>query len=406
VARRHPLRGRLRVVCVTGTNGKTTTTSMIDAIVRTAGHVSARVTTLGGFVGDVPVARGTAREVFEATVRAAVAREAPILAVETTSKALGRGFARGFPPDVAVFTNLTRDHLDLHETPEHYLAAKAQLFAALSPGGVAVLNASDPASALLAETVPSHARCAWFAGRARTADGEIALAAADVVPRRDGTVVALGPGPLAARLGGEIRLAVVGDVHAENALAAALAADALGIDAAAIHEGLETFRGVPGRFEIVASAPLVAVDYAHTPDALERTLRLARTLAGDACVSVVFGCGGDRDAGKRPEMGRIADALADEVVLTNDNPRSEPPEVIADAVESGAPAPRRARWSRILDRAGAIELAIARASDGDVVVIAGKGHETGQEIAGRIDPFSDVDIARAVCERPRAFSRR
>jgi len=398
----HPLHARFESVCVTGTNGKSTTTSIVDAIVRASGARSVRVTTLGGFLDDVRISEGTPIAAFDACLERALEAGARVLALETTSKALARGWARRWPPRVAVFTNLTRDHLDYHRSPEDYLAAKAQLFMALVPGGLAVLNARDPASALVDEVVPAHAtRVAYRAGEAHPdcARLPLGLAAVGVAAGRDGTRVVLGPGALATRLGGELVLRVVGAVHADNALAAALAADAIGIDAGAIRAGLEAFQGVPGRFQIVARRPLVAVDYAHTPDALATTLALARSLARpeQGRVIVVFGCGGDRDRGKRPEMGAIASRVADQVVLTTDNARTEDPARIAEQVQAGADGP--ATWTRELDRARAIELAIGDAAERDVVVIAGKGHEATQTVGATTVAFSDLDVARDVCDR-------
>lgn len=392
----------MRRVCVTGTNGKTTTTSMIEAIVAATGAPSARVTTLGAFVLGQRLSDGMTRAAFDEAAQAAAAAGVQILAIETTSKALGAGFARRHPPDVAVFTNLSRDHLDTHGTPERYLAAKAQLFLALGPAGTAVLDAADPAAALLDEVVPAGVRRLAYAARPVAPECRhlpVVLASESVEVDRDGTSIVLAASDLAERLGGGLRLRVVGGVHADNALAAAVAAEALGLDAAATRAGLTAFAGVPGRFELVARRPLVAVDYAHTPDALARTLELARALVAPESgrVLVVFGCGGDRDRGKRPEMGRIADELADEVFLTTDNPRREDPTAIADAVFGGARA--RARWAREPDRAAAIARAIERASAADAVVVAGKGHERTQSVDGIARPFSDVEVARAVCDR-------
>ncbi|MBI5489355.1 MAG: UDP-N-acetylmuramyl-tripeptide synthetase [Deltaproteobacteria bacterium] len=391
-------RERLRTICVTGTNGKTTTTSMIASIVAAAGEVSARITTVGSWVGAEQVAEGVSMEDFLHTVERAVQAGTRTLAVETTSKSLASGFAWRWPARVAVFTNLTRDHLDYHRTPEEYLAAKAQLFLSLADDGTAVLNAADPSSALLAELMrPGVPRVAYTArGVVETcADLPLRLVASSVTVSRAGTHVVLAPSGLADALGGELLLPLLGEVHAENALAAAVATEALGYPPSAIRAGLERFVGVPGRFELVAHEPLVAVDYAHTPDALERTLALARRLADANAGRVwcVFGCGGDRDRGKRPQMGRIADEGADEVVLTSDNPRGEDPAAIADAVEHGA-AERRARWTRQLDRRAAIALALQSAHPSDVVIIAGKGHERTQEIRGKKTPFSDADEAR------------
>jgi UDP-N-acetylmuramoyl-L-alanyl-D-glutamate--2,6-diaminopimelate ligase len=399
-------RERLVTVCVTGTNGKTTTTSMVESIVAASGQVPARITTVGSWVAGEQITDDVTMDGFLRAVERAVEAGVRTLAVETTSKSLASGFAWHWPPRVAVFTNLTRDHLDYHGTPEHYLAAKAQLFLALPDDGVAVLNAADPSSALIAELLRPAVRRVAYTARGvdpACADLPLGLAAEQVTVSRAGTAVRLADSPLAAALGGALLLQPLGEVHAENALAAALAAEAAGHDAAAIRAGLETFAGVPGRFEVLSREPLVAVDYAHTPDALARTLRLARRLAedGGGRVWCVFGCGGDRDKGKRPEMGRIADESADEVVLTSDNPRGEDPEAIADAVAAGA-AQRRARWTREIDRARAIVGAVRDAGRNDVVVVAGKGHERTQESAGRKTPFSDADVVRqalGACQR-------
>jgi UDP-N-acetylmuramoyl-L-alanyl-D-glutamate--2,6-diaminopimelate ligase len=391
----HP---RLTTAAVTGTNGKTTTTSMIDAVVAAAGEPSARLTTLGAWVAGVRIDAADATAEFLATVEAAVDHGVRTLALETTSKALAGGLARNWRPRVAVFTNLTRDHLDLHGSPEAYLAAKAQLFMALPPGGVAVLNRDDAASRLILQVTPRHARVVTYSVR----DPGATLAAQQVVPRASGTRVTLAPSALADRLGGALALTVVGAVHAQNALAAALACDAMGYPAEAITAGLSGYRTVAGRFQLVAERPLVVVDYAHTPDGLQGTLTTARELVAaagrDGRVVCVFGCGGGRDRGKRPQMGEVVDRLADRAVLTTDNPRFEEPAAIADDVLAGVPAPV-ARWQVELDRRAAIERAIAEAAPDDVVVIAGKGHEQVQEVRGVEHPFSDEAVAREAAAR-------
>ena len=292
---------------------------------------------------------------------------------------------------MSVFTNLTRDHLDMHGTPEAYLAAKAQLFLALPPGGTAVLNADDDASALIREVMPAGVAVELFSARG-AAGASLAARAIELAP---GAVrITLADSPLARQLGGVLELAVSGGVHAQNALAAALATHAAGYAPAAIRDGLARFRGVAGRFELVGTRPLVVVDYAHTPDGLVGTLATARELCRAGRVICVFGCGGNRDRGKRPQMGAIVDDRADVAVLTSDNPRHEDPAAIAADVRAGVPVPR-ARWIVELDRARAIALAIAEARPDDLVVIAGKGHEQTQEIAGRELPFSDAEVARA-----------
>lgn len=391
-----PFRARFRSVCVTGTNGKTTTTSLVAAIVAASGETACRVTTIGAWVGNERTGEEPTGNAFLHTLRIAAARGVRTLAIETTSHALGHGFARSWPPRVAVFTNLSRDHLDHHGTAEEYLAAKAQLFMSLPEDGVAVLNVADPSSALLDEVTPAGVTRLGYAAREpdpACASIPVALRAVDVAVDVHGTHARLLPSPLASALGDRIDLALVGNVHMENALAAALAAHALGYDAAAIRAAFASFAGVPGRFEIVSRAPLVVVDYAHTPDALARTLGVARSLVGAARVLCVFGCGGERDAGKRPEMGAIAARLADVVVITSDNPRSEDPVRIADAVEEGA-REGKARLVRLLDRGAAIRAALEMATAADIVVIAGKGHEKTQTIGGVELPFDDVEIAR------------
>lgn len=408
-----------RVVGVTGTNGKTTTTTLIEAIAARAGERTGRATTLGSWVRGAQVSEETSLESIRRTMAAAVAGGVRTMALEMTSYALSRGVARELPPTVGVFTNLSRDHLDYHGTPEAYLASKAQLFMSLPPaseGGAAVFNAADPASALLNEITPPGVRRLAYAARpvdpacAALAAGGCALEAASVVVDRRGTHLRLVPSPLAERLGGALDLRLLGEVHAENALAAAVAADALGHPAAAIREALAAFPGVPGRFELVDRAvdgavdgragPMVVVDYAHTPDALERTLRLARSLVApsNGRVLLVFGCGGDRDRGKRPEMGRIASRLADVVIVTTDNPRNEDPQSIEKMIFAGVEG-RFPRPERITERGRAIRRAIEIAEDPDIVVIAGKGHEKTQVFRDHAVPFDDVEVARSA---PRA----
>jgi len=417
------LQAAFATVAVTGTNGKTTTTSMIESIVRAAGEPHARVTTLGAWVNGQQVGFGPTLEAFCRGIEEGAAQGLRTLALETTSRALAEGFAQRWPARVAVFTNLSRDHLDYHGDPERYLAAKAQLFMTLPPDGTAVLNACDPASALLEEVTPPGVRRLAHAVSLRSVPSEcaalpIALAARSVSVSRSGTVVELCEGELADAFGGAITLQVLGSVNAENALAAALATSALGYSGAAIRRGLAEFQGVPGRFQRVWSDPMVVVDYAHTPDALERTLALARELAmgSGARVGCVFGCGGGSDPGKRPEMGLVAARLADDVWVTTDNPRHEDARVIAEAVLSGARTPRdprregsgesdrslvdrEVRLESEPDRRSAIERAIgiARRGRGDIVVIAGKGHETGQCIGDDVIPFDDAEVARAAC---------
>ncbi len=392
------LRASLRTVCVTGTNGKTSTTRLIASIVEAAGGVSAHVTTLGAVVAGQTLDYDGSMKAFSAVAAAAADAGATILAVETTSRALESGFATRWPPDVAVFTNLSRDHLDRHGSPEAYLAAKARLFFALPEMGRAILNANDPACVLLAENLPETIDVRGFATREADSPIAVALRAAQTEAHRDGARVVLAPSPFADALGGELTLAVPGAFQVDNALAAALAARALDLPDAAIREGIARFGGVPGRFQRVASRPLVLVDYAHTPDALERTLEAARALVeSPGALVCVFGCGGERDHGKRAEMGALADVLADRVLLTTDNARSEDPEAIAEMIRAGAVG--RSTWDEERDRRTAIERAVREASPEDVVVIAGRGHEEVQHLPTGSVRLSDADVARRVAGR-------
>jgi UDP-N-acetylmuramoyl-L-alanyl-D-glutamate--2,6-diaminopimelate ligase len=278
---------------------------------------------------------------------------------------------------VAVFTNLSQDHLDFHDTMEEYFAAKARLFDPVR-AGVGVVNVDDPHGRLLYEAAP-----------------------VPMVPYslRDADDLRVGATASSFRWrGADVRLGLGGQVNVANALAAATAAHELGVGSADVARGLSAAASVPGRYEVVdAGQPFaVIVDYAHTPDGLEQLLRAVRETA-QGRVLVVFGAGGDRDRDKRPAMGEVATRLADEAVLTSDNPRSEDPGSIIDAVRAGA------RPTGVLhvepDRRAAIASALARATAGDVVVIAGKGHETTQQFADHAVPFDDRDVARQVLER-------
>jgi UDP-N-acetylmuramoyl-L-alanyl-D-glutamate--2,6-diaminopimelate ligase len=386
------LHAALRTVGVTGTNGKTTTTSLLAEIVAASGETPARLTTLGSWVGETHIGAEHDLATFERTMQAAVNAGVRTVAIEMTSQALMRGFTRRWPPHVAVLTSFSRDHLDLHGSSEAYLAAKAQLFIGLAEGASAVLDAGEAVSRLIDECTPPVVTRRWWRadGSANGAD----LAAQHIDADGSGVRIALWPSALADALGGTLRLRVAGAINARNALAAALAADALGYTPAAIVAGIEAFGGVPGRFEIVVERPLVIVDFAHTPDALSHVLVAARALAAPNAgqLWVVFGCGGARDEGKRPLMGRTADDLADHVILTNDNPRGEDPKEIRDAVESGKQG--HARWRVEVDRRRAIEYAVARAGREDVVVVAGRGPEQFQQIGGRAVALDDREVAR------------
>ena len=389
-------------IAVTGTNGKTSTTSLVASIVRAAGEIPVRITTLGMWVDDAQLAEDTSLASFARTLRRARELGARTVALEVTSRALASGFAARWPAHVAVFTNLTHDHLERHGTPEAYLAAKAQLFVRLRPQGVAVLNAADAAAALLAEVTPAHARCLWYLGRLgveRAPAVPLAVELSKLASDAAGLRLELADSPLAAALGRRLQLQVCGEFQAENALAAALAAAAAGYEADAIRRGLADLAGVPGRFEICSREPLVIVDYAHTPDALARSLASARALLGPSGrLSCVFGCGGERDASKRAPMGALADRWADVVWLTTDNPRAEEAAAIASMVRAGSSG--RAIWHDVADRRAAIVAAVTSARARDVVLVAGRGAETHQDFggAGRV-PMLDAAVVREVVAR-------
>lgn len=397
---------RFKAICVTGTRGKTTTTSMIAAIVAAGGEPSARFTTLGAWVNDAAVG-GPPELRLRAFLAAASAAGVRSIAVEVVSLALATGFASTFPADVAVFTNLLDDHAPLHGTRDAYLRAKAELFVQLRPPGTAVLNASDAASAEIARLAPAAARrLAYAAGPVAPACASLPLVlqAKAVRSTRDSTQIELEPGALANALGGALTLRLPGAPNAAAALAAAVAAHAAGFAAEAIKRGLTGFEGLPGRFQVVSQRPWVIVDFAHTPDALRAVLESVRSvLAAEkstGSVSCVFGCGGERNHERRAPLARVAGSLADRVIVTSDNPRSEDPAAIARDIERGfAEARPQLVRLRELDRRLAIEGAIRDARPDDAIVIAGKGHETVQELRGRRIPWSDADVARAALAR-------
>lgn len=387
-----PWADELTSVGVTGTNGKTSTTLWLAAMLATLGRPVAVATTLGYALDDEPFAAEKDFGGFLATMRAALARGGAYAALEMTSEALAMGFARAWPARVGVFTNLSFDHLDAHGTPEHYLASKAQLFMHLRPGGTAVLNAADGCGALLEEVLPGGIEVVRYglASRGETTRAEVV--GRDVTFDWAGTQVLLDDRPA-------LRVRAIGEVFAENAIAAWLGAVAAGADPQTAATALAEAPAPPGRFDVVnpmpeAGAPRVVVDYAHTPDALTRTLATAKTLArrDDGAVRVVFGAGGGRDPSKRPVMGEAA-ADADAVWITTDNPRDEDPAVIAEAVAEGLPGHANCRI--LLARDAAIREAIAASRGGDVVLVAGKGHERDMVIGGQKVTFSDGEVARA-----------
>jgi UDP-N-acetylmuramoyl-L-alanyl-D-glutamate--2,6-diaminopimelate ligase len=381
-------------VGVTGTNGKTTTTTMIAALLAARSKPVTSITTLGSFLDGVAIEVPSGFAGLLAAMRAGHEKGGSAAAVEFTSEALARGVAQHWPSDVAVFTNLSHDHLDAHQSLEHYLASKAQLFVNLKERGVAVLNACDENAALVDEVVPKDRRRIFYGLRSRGAAWHaLDLSATDVRFDWSGTDITLAAGPLVPNAC-TIHVRAIGEIYAENALAAIAAALASEISLDVAIAKMATVAAPPGRFERVAETPDVVIDYAHSPDALARTLTTARALCSGK-LTVVLGAGGNRDRAKRPMLGAAA-AAADRVVLTSDNPRDEDPKAIADAIRSGLGA--HADVIVELDRARAIEIALENAAADDLVLIAGKGHERVQIREGATLPFSDRDVAIATLQ--------
>ena len=370
----------LEVVGVTGTNGKTTTAFLVRHLLEAGGRQTGLLGTVKRVVGGVEeeVERTTPEAIdLQATLRAMLDGGDRACAMEVSSHALELGRVAGIRFACRIFTNLTQDHLDFHETMEAYFAAKRRLF---EETGLSVVNIDDEYGRRIAAEVD----CVTF-GVEREADYRARDVEFDLMGSR--FVCETPDGDL------ELRSPLPGLFNVQNVLGAVAAARSLGVPGETIAAALPEFGRVPGRFEPVDEGQDfgVLVDYAHTPEALENVLRAAREVT-QGRLHVVFGAGGDRDRGKRPLMGAAARRLADRVLVTSDNPRSEEPEAIVDAIMEGA-GPEAERET---DRRRAIALAIDTAEPGDVVVIAGKGHEQGQEFEnGRKEPFDDVTEARA-----------
>jgi UDP-N-acetylmuramoyl-L-alanyl-D-glutamate--2,6-diaminopimelate ligase len=361
----------LQMVGVTGTNGKTTVTQLVRSILDIAGRPTGVIGTLDGerTTPESPVLQGLLADLRDQGRHA--------VAMEVSSHALAQQRVDGIVFDVAAFTNLSHDHLDHHATMDDYFAAKASLFEPFR-ARLGVINVDDP----------------WGERLSRLADIPVVL-----VRRSDASDFAVSVGSIAFRWRGRpVTVALGGLFNVDNALMAASIASALDVEDDAIVAGLAHAAPVPGRMEVIADGtPIsVVVDFAHTPAGLEVVLSSARQLSTGRVICV-FGCGGDRDRAKRPLMGQVAGRLADVVVLTSDNPRSEEPLAIIDEVRAGMvehPEPVVEP-----DRRVAIDIALERARPGDLVVIAGKGHETTQTMGGRTVPFDDREEARRALAR-------
>jgi UDP-N-acetylmuramoyl-L-alanyl-D-glutamate--2,6-diaminopimelate ligase len=378
----------LTLIGVTGTQGKTTVTQLINAGVRATGRRTAVIGTMGTWIDGRPVKSAlTTPEAPDLHALFAVMRElgVDVCAMEVSSHAVVMGRVDGVVFDLTVFTNFGRDHLDFHPTVEDYFAAKAQLFTP-TRSRRALLNADDAEVARLAEEpqLPTHT----FAVNA-AADWR----AHDVTATATGSAFVLD-GPDGLRVDGSIGLA--GAFNVVNAVTAIAALGEAGLDASAAADGIAAVGSVPGRMEPVDAGQdfTVIVDYAHKPDAVTATLEALRPVTPGR-LTIVVGAGGDRDQGKRPLMGEIAARLADMLVVTDDNPRSEDPATIRSEIVAGATA-GPAKVVEIGDRRTAIEHALREAEAGDTVLIAGKGHETGQEVGDAVLPFDDRAVAREI----------
>jgi UDP-N-acetylmuramoyl-L-alanyl-D-glutamate--2,6-diaminopimelate ligase len=370
-------------VGITGTNGNTTPAAWLPHLSTPRGPAGT-IGTIGAIDGAGESVASTAGTLttpgpvdLQATLAALAARGVTDVAMEASSHSLDQGRLDGLTFAAGVFTNLTRDHLDYHGSMETYLAAKLKLAGLLGVTGIEVVSADDAAWRGLG---PAPARRVTF-GLHPDAD----LRACDVeLDARGSRFTLSGRFGQAAAV-----LPILGDFNVANALAAGACALALGQSLAAVVERLATAPQVPGRMERLADRPCVVLrDYAHTPDALERALRTLKPLTAGRLV-VIFGCGGDRDRGKRPLMGRVAGELADVAIVTSDNPRSERPEAIIDEIEAGMGGVPHVR---IVDRLEAIRRALADAAPDDTVLLAGKGHETYQLIGAERRPFDEREI--------------
>ncbi|MGQ0766249.1 MAG: UDP-N-acetylmuramoyl-L-alanyl-D-glutamate--2,6-diaminopimelate ligase [Gemmatimonadota bacterium] len=379
----------LSIVGVTGTSGKTTTVFMLRHLLDAHDSPTASIGTLGVVRPGAPPAdpdsglttpgpfelQRTLRELADSGVKR--------VAMEVSSHSLDQNRVDGIAFDAAVFTNLSRDHLDYHKDAEAYFAAKARLVTLLAPEGALILNADAPEWRAL----PTGPRRILYG---LSDDAEVSAGDARYGPRGSEWLLRIRH----ARSVG-VRLPLIGDFNVCNALGAAAAAWSLGVEPPDIADRLSNLPQIPGRLELISVEPPVLRDYAHKPDALDRALRAVRPFTRGRLI-VVFGCGGDRDRGKRPIMGNIAESLAEVVIITSDNPRTEDPERILDDIEAGM---KKGLHRRIADRRSAIKAAFEAASHGDIVLLAGKGHETYQIHGTSKAPFDEKVIVEELTGR-------
>jgi UDP-N-acetylmuramoyl-L-alanyl-D-glutamate--2,6-diaminopimelate ligase len=381
------------IIAVTGTNGKSSTVDFLRQIWTATGKQAASLGTLGaiGPGGTVDLGHTTPDPVaIHATLSALSGQGVTHAAMEVSSHGLEQHRADGIAFSAGAFTNLTQDHLDYHHTMDEYRAAKMKLWALVKDGGPAIINADSPEGPAFEQGAKARGlsvvNCGWRASGAND------LKIVEIQPRPNGQTLTLRWRGKEA----DVELPLIGEFQALNAVCAGALALALGDDANAVFAAMEKLKPVKGRIEHVGATKdgaHVFVDYAHTPDGLDVLLRAARPHAPGKLI-VVFGCGGDRDRTKRPKMGAIAKQQADAVIVTDDNPRSEAPAAIRAEILAGAVGA-----TEIGDRAEAIQKAVAMLNAGDALLIAGKGHETGQIIKGVVHPFSDQAVAIAALEK-------
>jgi UDP-N-acetylmuramoyl-L-alanyl-D-glutamate--2,6-diaminopimelate ligase len=374
----------LRMIGVTGTNGKSTTVGILRHLLDDPSARSASIGTLGVLLGTDAEAVPGGTELttpgpveLQRILRVLVDKGTRWVAMEVSSHSLDQRRIDGLEFDAAIFTNFTRDHLDYHGTMEKYFIAKSALMDYLKPNGYAAVNADDSAW----DALPSSRRKILFGVTPRSD-----VRASDVMFSPAGSEWTL-------HYGGEtysVSLPLIGDVNVHNALGAIAVGVTLGMPLMTLTSRLSDLPQVPGRLEVISGTPTVLRDYAHTPDALERALGAIRPFVNGKLI-LVFGCGGDRDRGKRPEMGAAAEEGADVAIVTSDNPRTEDPEQILDDIEKGMTA---GRHERIESRRKAIARALEIAKNGDVVLLAGKGHETYQIRGTTKTPFDEKEIVR------------
>jgi UDP-N-acetylmuramoyl-L-alanyl-D-glutamate--2,6-diaminopimelate ligase len=393
----YPTQG-LRVIGVTGTNGKTTCTFLLKALFEAAGERVGLIGTTGIYIGEVMLpATHTTPEAIELAELFSSMRKRGIKTVimEVSSHALHQHRVDFIEFAAAIFTNLTHDHLDYHKTFENYAAAKKKLFQMLSPRGIALVFDDDKYSRYMLEDIPTAQKyCVGRSGEAdvQIIDEKLQLSSTEFTLNFSSTL------PLWLRGETRITMPIIGRFNIDNAALCAACCRIMGMDTDTIQKALSTAHGAPGRMHriLLKSGAVAIIDYAHSPDALEKALKSCReVLENDPEVQghivCVFGCGGDRDQQKRPIMGAIAAELADRVVVTNDNPRTENPQNIIQEIMAGIPSENRVKVTPLADRAQAINYAVKIANANDIILIAGKGHETYQLIGNEKIHFSDEE---------------